>query len=62
MSFGERLKKLRSESGLTQEALADRLSELLPEGEGISISSISMWENGNRTPESDTQDLIADFF
>ena len=52
--FSEQLKKLRKERGLTQEQLASLLK--------ISKSAISMYENGNRTPDFETLELIADFF
>ena len=52
--FSETLKKLRNEKGLTQVELAKLLK--------ISKSSISMYENGNREPDFETEELIADFF
>ena len=52
--FSETLKKLRKEKGLTQVQLAKLLK--------ISKSSISMYENGNREPDFETEELIADFF
>ena len=52
--FSETLKKLRKEKGLTQVELAKLLK--------ISKSSISMYENGNREPDFETEELIADFF
>lgn len=52
--FSEQLKKLRKERGLTQEQLANLLK--------ISKSAISMYENGNREPNFETEELIADFF
>lgn len=53
-TFGEVLKKLRLEKSLTQTELADKL--------GISKSTISMYENGNREPDFETLEHIADFF
>ena len=52
--FSEQLKNLRKERGLTQEQLAKLLK--------ISKSAISMYENGNREPNFETEELIADFF
>lgn len=52
--FSNQLKKLRKERGLTQEQLASLLN--------ISKSAISMYENGNREPNFETEELIADFF
>ena len=52
--FSNNLKKLRKERGLTQKELADAL--------GIAKSTISMYENNNREPDFETEELIADFF
>ena len=52
--FGIRLKHLRTQDGLTQQDLADAL--------GISKSTISMYENGNREPDFETLENIADYF
>lgn len=58
-TFSDRLKTLRKQKKLTQSELADKLS--IGEFE-FSPSTISMWENGKRTPPLKTLDLIADFF
>lgn len=42
ISFGERLKRLREERGMTQEELAERLN--------ISRSLLARYENGMRMP------------
>ena len=52
--FSDELRKLRKEHKLTQQQLADKL--------GLSKSCISMYENGNREPDFETEELIADFF
>ena len=52
--FSDTLKKLRTEKNLTQAQLAKLLK--------ISKSSISMYENGKREPDFETEELIADFF
>lgn len=52
--FSEILRNLRKNNHLTQDELANKLK--------ISKSSISMYENGNRTPDFETLELIADFF
>lgn len=52
--FSENLKKLRISKSLTQEQLAQQLE--------ISKSTVSMYENGNRMPDIETLELIADFF
>ena len=52
--FAARFKSLRIRDGLTQDELAKKLK--------ISKSAISMYENGNREPDFETLELIADFF
>lgn len=53
-SFAIRLKELRKEKELTQQELAKKFN--------ISKSSISMYESGDRMPEYETLEAIADFF
>ncbi len=48
--FGERLKGLRTSSGMTQQDLAKRL--------GVSASTIGMYEQGRREPDNKTLSLI----
>ena len=52
--FSKRLKTLREEKQLTQDALAEKL--------GISRGSISFYENGTRTPDIEVFCRIASFF
>lgn len=52
--FKDELKKLRLQKGWTQE----RLAEIM----GVGKSTISMYENGNRTPDFETLEEIADIF
>ena len=52
--FKERLISLRKEKNLTQ----DKFAELM----GVSKSTISMYENGRRTPDFELEEKIADFF
>ena len=40
--YAERIKRLRGEIGLTQQALADRL--------GVSFATVNRWENGQTKP------------
>lgn len=53
-TFSIRFKELRLNHKLTQDDLAKKLK--------ISKSSISMYENGNREPDFETLELIADYF
>ena len=52
--FKDRLRTLRKSRNLTQNKLADDLK--------ISKSTISMYENGNREPDFETLEVIADYF
>ena len=52
--FNERLKLLRREAGLSQQDFAKQL--------GTSKSSINMYERGERQPNFETLELIADYF
>lgn len=54
MTFAKRLKALRKERGLTQAELADALE--------ISRSAIGMYERGDREPNFDTADDLAEYF
>ena len=54
MKFNIRLKQLRQARRLTQVELAKRL--------GISSATVSMYESGQREPNFETEELIADFF
>jgi DNA-binding transcriptional regulator YiaG len=40
--YSERIKRMRSGLGLTQQTLADRL--------GVSFATVNRWENGQTTP------------
>lgn len=52
--FKDRLKSLRTEAGLTQGELAKKA--------GITTSTISMYEQGNRKPSLEALEALADFF
>lgn len=52
--FAQRLKQLREENGLTQEALAKATN--------ISQAGIAKWETGDRTPSLDNFVTLAVFF
>lgn len=52
--FSAMLKYLRNRSGLTQMEIAKKL--------GVAKSTISMYENGQREPEFETLEALADYF
>ena len=52
--FSDKLKELRQARGITQKQLA--------EWSGLGRSQISNYENGLRTPDWETQEILADFF
>ena len=54
MEFKDKLKKLRAEAGLSQEALGDAVH--------ISRSAIAKYENGNGKPSADTLRALAMYF
>ena len=54
MDFGEKLKALRTERGLTQEQLAARLY--------VSRTAVSKWETGGGSPNRDSLQAVARLF
>ena len=54
MEFGEKLKALRTERGLTQEQLAARLY--------VSRTAVSKWETGGGSPNLDSLQAVARLF
>jgi HTH-type transcriptional regulator, competence development regulator len=52
--LGDRLRKLRLDKKLTQEELGKKIN--------VTKVSISGYENGNRTPDTETLQKLADFF
>ena len=54
MEFKEKLKKFRTDNGLSQEALADAVH--------ISRSAIAKYENGNGNPSEETLKALAVYF
>ena len=53
-NFADNLRRLRKSRKLTQTDLADKL--------GVGRSALSMYELGNREPDFETLETIADFF
>lgn len=54
MTFGEKLKKLRKDNGLTQEQLAEKLY--------VTRTAVSKWETGNGYPAIDSLKMISELF
>ncbi len=54
MKFGERLKELRIEKGISQEQLAKNLN--------LTHGAICLWENNQRIPKLDALILLAKYF
>ena len=54
MTFGEKLQKLRSREGLSQDALAERL--------GVTRQAVSKWERDETMPEAEKIVRISDCF
>lgn len=54
MNSGKRIAELRMLSGLSQEALAERLH--------VSRSLVARWENGSRRPDSDSVEAMSALF
>ena len=54
MIFGQQLKKLRTDNGLTQKDLAEDLE--------LTFNQISDWEIGRSQPDLDLLCKIADYF
>ena len=54
MTFGEKLQSLRQRSGMSQDALAERLD--------VSRQAVSRWERDETMPETDKVVALADIF
>ena len=54
MTFGEKLQKLRQKSGMSQNALAERLD--------VSRQAVSRWERDETMPETNKVVAMADLF
>lgn len=53
-TFGQRLRELRNQRGISQNELSKYI--------GVSKSSVNMYERGEREPGFETLEAIADFF
>lgn len=60
MTTGQRIRQLRKEQGLTAAEMSAALSKRY--GVELLVSSISMYENDQRLPPTETCDVLADFF
>ena len=54
VKFQDRLRKLRTEKKLTQKQLAEVLD--------MSVFTVSLWERGERKPDSNSLELLSSFF
>ena len=54
MTLGERLKKYRAQTGMSQEKIAERL--------GVSRQAVTKWEAGQTTPSSDNLIALANLY
>ena len=54
MTLGEKIQKLRKEKGLSQEALAEKVT--------VTRQTISKWELGQSTPDLDFIAQLSDIF
>jgi transcriptional regulator with XRE-family HTH domain len=62
MTFGQRFRMLRTELGLNQGDVCNRINRMFPSSKPIKRSSISMYENDLSLPEHHRMQDIADFF
>lgn len=54
MTLGQKIQKMRTDTGLSQSQLADALM--------VSRSAVAKWENDNGTPDIDNLKLLAEYF
>ena len=54
MTLGQKIKKLRTEKGLTQKDLADQLH--------VTFQTVSKWESGTNEPDIATLKELSKFF
>lgn len=54
MTLGQKIQKMRTDTGLSQSQLADALN--------VSRSAVAKWENDNGTPDIDNLKLLAEYF
>lgn len=61
-TFANRLALLRHEKGLTQQELANVLSELESRAKSYSLLSVSGWESGDKYPSMNTVITMCEYF
>ena len=54
MDFGDKLKEIRKNEGLSQEQLAERI--------GVSRQAITKWETGRGLPDVENMVILAEIF
>lgn len=54
MGFSENLRILRKNAGMTQKELSNKFN--------VALSTVAMWETGNRRPDLETAQQISSFF
>ena len=54
MKLGQKIAELRKKSGLSQEALAEKMN--------VSRQAVSKWESEQATPDLDKVVIMSDFF
>lgn len=54
MKIGTNIRELRNAMGMTQEELADKM--------GVSVQTVSRWENGVNCPDITMLPMLADYF
>ena len=61
-SFPNRLALLRNQKGLTQEELANIISDIVNRKRGYSLLSVSGWETGDKQPTIEVLCVLCDYF
>lgn len=61
-TFGQLVRRLRNERGLTLAQVADQLGSYLAEGDGVSVAMLSRIETDDRIPSVRIADAMAEFY